>query len=416
MPDKMEDITKLRLGMYCAPERPEFATAVGGYNRAEVNKYLDEQNSCGESMKRVFYERTNELRDELSLLAEENKRLRAAMDEIAPIAVLSARNDASGAPDQRKLVEQVAGILKARHEAELAARDGRLTALTRTLEEARADLSKTHTLLSGRETQIDGLNRTLAQNEAKLEDLARTNASALSDMEAQIDELRRAHMAALARKDAEIEEMTQANEAALAAKDVQLDELRKEAENREERLASYARVLAGSDARAAELSAALAEKKKEIDSLADAIEKKNTVIASFNAELTAMRNDVRDACATVGMAKERIDSLESELARRKSAPGPEEFARKDGEIGALTDHLMRKENEARRSEEEINRLNALLSEKDNELARLRSAINDIARIKKQLDDEPDDKAEPNAAAYKEPCKIIAPNFSSGITR
>lgn len=435
MPDKMDDISRLRVDMYCAPERPEFATAVGGYNRVEVNKFIDEQLRNNEAMKRVFYEQTNELRDELSLLAEENKRLRVAMDEIAPIATASARDNATGAPDQRRLVEQVAGILKARHEAELAARDNRLAAMTRALDEARADLSKTNALLSGREAQIDGLNRTLAQKEARIGELARANVNALSGMEAQLEDMRRAHKGALAQKDAQLEELARANgpaltemqaaldrmrdenAAALAAKSAELEALQKEIGNRDERLDSYARVLAGSDARTAELNAALAEKKQEIADLTDTIEQKNAVIAAFNAELTVMRDDVRDACAAVGMAKERIDTLEDELARRKNGPGPEEIARKDSEIGALTDQLARRESEARRGEEEIGRLNALLDEKENELARLRNAINDIARIKKQLDGEPDGKSDPAAAhREREVCKIIAPNFSSGTTR
>ncbi len=548
---KNDEVTRLRMDMSLAPGRPEFASAVGGYNRAEVNKYLDEQAAAAEAMRRVFYEKTQEMRDELSLIAEENKKLRAAVDDIAPIAAASRAGE-PGAEETRKLVEQVAGILKAKHEAELASRDERVKSLARTLDEVRGETARLAALASGREAEIGRLNHALLEQEAlvgraedqsdalaakdaQIAELRRTidalnaeyeslagraeegsgalaakdaqiaelrhaldalNAehealinsteeqdSALAARDAQIAELRRAldalnaehkalisnaedwdgalaardaeiaelrcalaaqssekeaalealrrdHALALAqmraeaeeaecaraletaRKDAEIEELRRAESAVRSAKDAELENLRRELANRDERINSYTLVLAGSDARAADLAASLNARREEIASLTEIVEKKNAVIAAFNSELSDMRADVREARASLGVSKERIDALEGELAVKRNCPSPETLARKESEIDALTDRLARRESEIKQREEEFERLNRTLEERDGELARLREAINNIARIKAELDGSAENARAEAAHREKEACKIIAPNFKT----
>ncbi len=172
MSAKIDEMTQLRTGLSYTPEKPEFSPAVGGYNRNEVNKYVEEQAADAEAMRRVFYEKTQEQRDELALLSEENRRLRVALDEITPLsATLGTETAGNGgsadgvAEDNRKLVEQVAGILKARHEAELSMRDERVKAAGKALEDARAESMRLTVLIEGREAQIASLNRALAELE-----------------------------------------------------------------------------------------------------------------------------------------------------------------------------------------------------------------------------------------------------------
>ena len=71
MADKHDEVTKLRADMSIAPKRPEFGSAVGGYNRTEVNRYLDEQNANAEALKRV----TDRLRDRPGLTGTQRRDL-----------------------------------------------------------------------------------------------------------------------------------------------------------------------------------------------------------------------------------------------------------------------------------------------------------------------------------------------------
>ncbi|HOF99735.1 MAG TPA: hypothetical protein PKW29_01380, partial [Clostridia bacterium] len=202
MADKHDEVTKLRADMSIAPKRPEFGSAVGGYNRTEVNRYLDEQNANAEALKRVFYEKTQELRDELSLLAEENRRLRNAMDDITPMAAASSEAAEHAGEETRKaIVAQVAGILKAKHEAELASRDDRLRSVARSLEDARAEAARYAALLNGKQAQIDSLNDALSEKEAMLGSASGRDDAAFAEKEAELETLRRAHAAVLAEKE-----------------------------------------------------------------------------------------------------------------------------------------------------------------------------------------------------------------------
>ena len=619
MTDRIDEVAKLRTDMSYTPARPEFAPAMGGYNRAEVIKYIDEQTANAEAMRRVFYEKTQELRDELDLLSEENRRLRIAMDKIAPLSALPAPEGESGPEDNRKLVEQVAGILKARHEAELAARDERAKAAMRALEEARAEAARLLALVEGREAQIAGLNRELAeraergaddgalrealaqkeaelheakallcekeiahaallaameadiaalhdalmekdakikalyearenadaereealnvlqtahaallaameadiaalhdalmekdakikalyearenadaereealnvlqsahavamlekdaelaelceahavalaekeaklaelheahrtaiaereallagtrrqrdealveareaharaltQKEAELAELRGTHAAELAQRDAEIDALGRARGPALAQMEAEIADARRVNALLLSGKDTQIEALTHDLNDMREKLGGYTLALAGSDSRAAELATALGAKREEVRSLAEIVEKKNAVIAAFNSELSDMRGDMCETRAAAERARERISVLEAELAARSSAPGPEAFARKESEIEALNDKLLRRENEMKRHEEEDERLNAVLAEREAELNKLREAIDDIMRIRERLEAPAADEKSEAAGREREACRIIVPNFSN----
>lgn len=569
MTDRIDEVAKLRTDMSYTPARPEFATAMGGYNRAEVNKYIDEQTANAEAMKRVFYEKTQELRDELDLLSEENRRLRIAMDKIAPLSALPAPEGESGPEDNRKLVEQVAGILKARHEAELAARDERARAAARALEEARAEAARLLALVEGREAQIAGLNRelaeraergaddgalrealaqkdaelhevkallceketahaallaameadiaalhdalmekdakikalyearenadaereealnvlqsahavamlekeaelaelceahaavlaereaklaefhevhraaiaqrdalldgtrrqqeealleareaharALAQKEAELTELRGTHAAEIAQRNAEIDALGRARGPALAQMEAEIADARRVNTLLLSGKDTQIEALTHDLNDMREKLGGYTLALAGSDSRAAELATALGAKREEVRSLAEIVEKKNAVIAAFNSELSDMRGDMCETRAAAERARERISALEAELAARNSAPGPEAFARKESEIEALNDKLLRRENEMKRREEENERLNAAFAQREAELNKLREAIDDIMRIKERLEAPAAEEKSEAAGREREACRIIVPNFSN----
>lgn len=458
MAERNDEVTRLRTDLSVAPGRPEFAAAMGGYNREQVHKYIDEQRANADAMKRVFYEKMQELRDELDLVSEENKRLRAALDEMTPIAAAHRGGEAEGM-DTRKLVEQVAGILKARHEAEIASRENRIKAVNRTLNDARDEATRLTTLLSGRDAQIEWLNRALSEKEAeyaqKLSAIAEREAelqsyevaqnkkdAVLAEMQAILEErdaelasLRQAYEAALMEKEEELASLKQSYEVALVEKETELASLRQEYETAlmekdaklAEKSAEYENTLVNMEAALSEhklscagalaqretaLTSSLKSKEEESAALKDAIEKKNVVIAAVNAQLMELLGDMGDARASLAQANARIEALENELAGKRDLPSAETLALKEIKIADLSEKVERLEEAVAHDEQEKEKLNATLAEKEEELVKLRDAIDEIVRLKRKMDGEEDeDKTDAAVRREREVLRLLSPNLN-----
>lgn len=422
MAERNDEVTRLRTDLSVAPGRPEFAAAMGGYNREQVHKYIDEQRMNADAMKRVFYEKTQELRDELDLVSEENKGLRAALDEMTPIAAAHRGGEAEGM-DTRKLVEQVAGILKARHEAEIASRENRIKAVNRTLNDARDEATRLTTLLSGRDAQIEWLNRALSEKETEYAQ----KLSAIAEREAELQSYEVAQnkkdavlaemQAILEERDAELASLRQAHEAALMEKDAKLTEKSAEYENTlvnmEAALSEHKLSCAGALAeREAALTSSLKTKEEESAALKDAIEKKNVVIAAVNAQLIELLGDMGDARASLAQANARIEALENELAGKRDLPSAETLALKEIKIADLSEKVERLEEAVAHDEQEKEKLNATLAEKEEELVKLRDAIDEIVRLKRKMDGEEDeDKTDAAVRREREVLRLLSPNLN-----
>lgn len=328
--DFYDEVNELRNGFGALGDKPEFPSAVGGYSRAEVNRYIAEQSAAAEKMKRVFYDKNQELRDEMQLLAEENRALRAASESFVPNVVINAANEKPGedhtdATDMRKLVEQVAAVLKGRHGAELRARDER----------------------------IESMKAAYARDKQALEQMLADARSRVIDTEALKKEL-------AAAKALETQVMALQDELAAAkALETQVETLKNELSQRDERLNSFTRVLAGNDAKIAQLT------------------------------------------------------HELEQAKASGSASPEELKKKDDEIASLADKVAEREVEIRRGDLTIARLNATLLERDCELAKLRAGINEIAKLNGTASaDSAQDARHESQYRDKEHGKIISPRFAN----
>lgn len=267
--DFYDEVSELRTGFGAGSEKPEFSSAVGGYSRAEVNRYIAEQSAAADRMKRVFYDKNQELRDEMQLLAQENRALRAAAESFVPDVVIERPEDGGNdAPDMRKLVEQVAAVLKGRHCAELRARDERIESMKAAFARDRQALEEK---LAAAQTFTDGT--------AALEaELAKAKADA-----AQAEELRRT----------------------LALKD--------------ERIDSYARVLSGSDARIAHLTAELEQAKNTPAASREELKKRDDEIADLADKVAEREVEIRRGDLEIARLNATLLEKECELAKLRAA-------------------------------------------------------------------------------------------------
>ncbi len=415
-----DEVNELRNGFGALGDKPEFPSAVGGYSRAEVNRYIAEQSAAAEKMKRVFYDKNQELRDEMQLLAEENRALRAASESFVPNVVINAANEKPGedhadATDMRKLVEQVAAVLKGRHGAELRARDERIEsmkaayardkqALEQMLADARSRVIDTEALkkelaaAKALETQVMALQDELAAAKA-LETQVETLKNELSQRDERLNSFARV----LAGNDAKIAQLTHELEQAKAS-GAQVEALKNELSQRDERTNSFARAFADNDAKIAQLTHELEQAKAleaQVEALKNELSQRDERINSF-ARVFA-DNDAKIALLT----------HELEQAKASGSASPEELKKKDDEIASLADKVAEREVEIRRGDLTITRLNATLLEKDCELAKLRAGINEIAKLNGTASaDSAQDARHESQYRDKEHGKIISPRFAN----
>ncbi len=175
MAEHTNSVDDLRLG-FGNVEKQAFSAALGGYHRGEVNANIQEQSAAVQSMKRVFYEKTQELRDELQLVSQENRRLRASLGQRenfveAPLPLCQEtadRREEHRLEDDRAMVEKVAGILKSRHAAQLARKEGELAALRTRLAALDAGRAGVEETLSQREAELARAASAIGQKEMEL--------------------------------------------------------------------------------------------------------------------------------------------------------------------------------------------------------------------------------------------------------
>ena len=351
-----------------AAEHPGAVVEVAGEGALDAVA-VREQQAAADAMKRVFYDKTAEMRDELELLAEENRRLKeAGADSLSTDELLSGGGSSSLSDEERRgFIAEVAGILKGKHERELAALDKRTI-------ELKSALRESETRLCDALDRVELAERNAARNEAALSDMVGTTAALKGELGQSKAELEQSR-AELEQSRAELEQ----SQAELERSKAELEQARAELEQSQAELEQARAELA----RAIEQNGGNAS--GELKEAKDSLAKMEARVSAMDAILSERELRLAAIGGKLEARQERIAWLERELeTARSNAADETELRKRDDEIAHLADIVGQREVEMKRGDMEIARLNAVLTEREKELERMRLTLAEIAQLKERL--------------------------------